>query len=172
MSQPPPGYPGQGPGPGYPGHGPGQGYPGQGYPGQSYGPGYGQGYPGQPDPRLGHPQWAGPGYVGYATPAPPTSARATAAVVLGALSVMACLGFVTGIPAMIVGVSARREIRESQGRVGGDSVALGGIIAGAVGTVLSLLVVGLFVLLAVLGANIQIDDPSGPGTSTTAATGV
>jgi hypothetical protein len=159
MSQPPPGYPGQGPGPGYPGQGPGQGYPGQGY-------------PGQPDPRFGYQQWAGPGYVGYATPAPPTSARATAAVVLGALSVMACLGFVTGIPAMIVGVSARREIRESQGRVGGDSVALGGIIAGAVGTVLSLLVVGLFVLLAVLGANIQIDDPSGPGTSTTSATGV
>jgi hypothetical protein len=83
---------------------------------------------------------------------------------------MACLGFVTGIPAMIVGVSARREIRESQGRVGGDSVALGGIIAGAVGTVLSLLVVALFVLLAVLGANIQIDDP-GSGTSTTSATG-
>jgi hypothetical protein len=85
---------------------------------------------------------------------------------------MACLGFVTGIPAMIVGVSARREIRESQGRVGGDSVALGGIIAGAVGTVLSLLVVALFILLAVLGANIQIDDPSGPGTSTTSETGV
>jgi Domain of unknown function (DUF4190) len=156
MSQPPPGYPGQGPGPGYPG----QGYPGQGYPGQGY-----------PDPRHGQGPWAGPGYVGYATPAPPTSARATAAVVLGALSVMACMGFVTGIPAMIVGVSARREIRESQGRIGGDSVALGGIIAGAVGTVLSLLVVGLFVLLAVLGANIQIDDPSGPGTSTTSATG-
>ena len=156
MSQPPPGYPGQGPGPGYPG----PGYPGPGYPG-----------PGQPDPRFGYGQWAGPGYVGHATPAPPTSARATAAVVLGALSVMACLGFVTGIPAMIVGVSARREIRESQGRLGGDSVALGGIIAGAVGTVLSLLVVGLFVLLALLGASFQIDDPSGPGTSTTSATG-
>jgi hypothetical protein len=169
MSQPPPGYPGQGPGPGYPGQGPGQGYPGQGYPGQGY---PGQGYPGQPDPRFGYQPWAGPGYVGHATPAPPTSARATAAVVLGALSVMACLGFVTGIPAMIVGVSARREIRESQGRVGGDSVALGGIIAGAVGTVLSLLVVALFVLLAVLGANIQIDDPSGPGTSTTGAADV
>jgi hypothetical protein len=152
MSQPPPGPPG----PGYPG----PGYPGPGYPGQ-----------GPPGPRFGHGPWAGPGYVGYATPAPPTSARATAAVVLGALSVMACLGFVTGIPAMIVGVSARREIRESQGRVGGDSVALGGIIAGAVGTVLSLLVVGLFVLLAVLGANIQIEDHSGPGTSTTSATG-
>src|SRR6476620_6710247 len=165
MSQPPPGYPGQGPGQGYPGQGhpgQGQGYPGQGYPGQ--------GYPGQPDPRYGYGPWAGPGYVGYATPAPPTSARATAAVVLGALSVMACLGFVTGIPAMIVGVSARREIRESQGRVGGDSVALGGIIAGAVGTGMSLLIVGLFVLLAVLGAHFQIGDPSGPGTSTTSTT--
>ena len=161
MSQPPPGYPGPDPGPGYPGPGyQGPGYPGPGYQGQ-----------GPPDPRWGYGQWAGPGYVGYATPAPPTSARATAAVVLGALSVMACLGFVTGIPAMIVGVSARREIRESQGRVGGDSVALGGIIAGAVGTVLSLLVVGLFLLLAVLGATIQVDNSGGPGTSTTSLTG-
>jgi hypothetical protein len=80
---------------------------------------------------------------------------------------MACMGFVTGIPAMIVGASARREIRESQGRLGGDGVALGGIIAGAAGTALSLLAIGLFVLLLVLGADITVDTPSGPGTSTT-----
>ncbi len=124
-------------------------------------PGYYQGYSPQ--------GWAGPGYVGNATPAPPTSGRATAAVVLGALSLMACMGFVTGIPAMIIGASARREIRESQGRLSGDGVALGGIIAGAAGTALSLLAIGVFVLLLILGADITVNDTGDPGVSTTGA---
>jgi len=158
-----------------PGHGqqpPGPGYPQQPYAqqyGQQYSPQYGPPYGRQYGPPQGQQGWAGPGYVGSATPAPPTSGRATAAVVLGALSLMACMGFVTGIPAMIVGASARREIRESQGRIGGDGVALGGIIAGAAGTALSLLAIGLFVLLLVLGADITVHDTGGPGTSTTSA---
>ena len=114
--------------------------------------------PGQPpygQPAYGQPQT--PGY-GYGPPAPapaPTSSKATTSLVLGIVSLVMC-GLLTGIPAIFVGMSARKEIKESQGRVGGDGAALGGIITGALGTLWSIaLIIFLVVTLVFVGEAAQ-----------------
>lgn len=98
--------------------------------------------PYQPPP---HPAWT-------PQPPPPVPGRATAALVLGVLS-LTCLGFLSGIPAMLLGRSAGREIAASGGRLGGDGIATAGFVTGLVGTLLSALallaLVGMFVLLGV-----------------------
>ena len=81
-------------------------------------------------------------------PPPPTSSKATTSLVLGIVSLIAC-GLLLGIPAMIVARQAKREIRESGGRVGGEGLATAGFVTGLIGTVWSvlafLLVIGVFV---------------------------
>lgn len=80
---------------------------------------------------------------------PPTHGKATTALVLGVASLVAC-GFFLGIPAMIVAQQAKREIKASQGQLGGEGVATAGFVTGLIGTVWSalaaLLVAGLFIL--------------------------
>jgi Protein of unknown function (DUF1559)/Domain of unknown function (DUF4190) len=68
-----------------------------------------------------------------------TSNAAIVSLVLGILSVL-CLG-VPSIPAIIVGIVALLAISRSRGRLGGQGLAVGGIVLG---------VVGLVVLLPVL----------------------
>jgi hypothetical protein len=89
-------------------------------------------------------QWTPTGPV-----APPTPGSATAALVLGIVSIVMCLGLFTGIPAMIVGRNAKREIEASGGRLGGEGVATAGVITGLIGTILSVLVILFFVLVIV-----------------------
>ena len=89
-------------------------------------------------------QWTPPGPV-----APPTPGSATAALVLGILSIVMCLGLFTGIPAMVVGRNAKREIEASGGRLGGEGVANAGFITGLIGTLLSVLGLLFFVLIIV-----------------------
>ncbi len=123
-----------------------------------------QGQPGsQPDPAYGQ-QGKQPQYGGYPPPAygsgqdpygqpAQTSGKATTSLVLGIASlVLFCIGFVLGIPAIIVGMRARKEIRTSGGRVGGDGLALGGIITGAIGTLLWLAVYAFVIFVVWLGA--------------------
>lgn len=137
QGQPPPQHPQEQPAPPYGGY-PTQSY-GSGYSGE-YGAGYGAGYGGAP--------------TGYGYPVR-TSGKATASLVLGIASLVLCfLGFLLGVPAIIVGMRARKEIRNSQGQVGGDGAALGGIITGVLGTLLGLVVVGLFVALFALGNSV------------------
>jgi Domain of unknown function (DUF4190) len=89
-------------------------------------------------------------------PPPPTSGKATTSLVLGVVSLFFC-GFFTGIPAIIVGISARREIRASNGALSGDGLALGGIITGILGTLWTLVAAGILVALLVFGANVVED---------------
>ena len=70
---------------------------------------------------------------------------------LGICSLVAC-GLFLGIPAMILGRQAKREIRESQGRLGGEGMATAGFWTGLVGTVWSALAAILVVLLFAFGA--------------------
>ncbi|MBC9734677.1 DUF4190 domain-containing protein [Nocardioides marmotae] len=87
---------------------------------------------------------------------PPTPGQATASLVLGVLS-LTCAGFLTGVPAMILGRSAQREIAASGGRLGGTSVASAGFVTGLLGTIIS--VVGTAVVLAlVIGVGVAIDN--------------
>lgn len=86
-------------------------------------------------------------------PSPPTAGKATTALVLGVVSLFFC-GLLTGIPAIAVGLSARKEIRQSNGAVGGDGLALGGIITGILGTLWSLVAVAILVSLLAIGGEV------------------
>ena len=77
--------------------------------------------PGQPH-RGGVPPAGVPGI--------PNSGLAIASLVLGIVSFLCCTGIVTAIPGVITGHMARSEIRTAGGRLGGDGMALTGIILG------------------------------------------
>ena len=62
-----------------------------------------------------------------------TYSRAKNALLLGIASVLCC-GFLTGIPAIWVGVQAVRDIDASQGRLRGRGSAIAGIVLGIVGS--------------------------------------
>jgi Protein of unknown function (DUF1559)/Domain of unknown function (DUF4190) len=73
-------------------------------------------------------------------PAPTgTSGKAVVSLVLGVLS--PCASVLTGIPAIILGLLSLRDIRRSGGRLGGQGLAIAGIVVGIVGILLSLPVV-------------------------------
>jgi hypothetical protein len=125
----PPGY---GPPPGYgqpPGYGPPPGYgqpPGYGAP-----PGSG-GWGAQPNP------------YGYGYQAPPVTrtdglaSGALVASIVGVLLTCACVGVAGAIAGIIMGIISRRRIRDSNGMLIGDGVALAAIIIGVIGVLLSI----------------------------------
>jgi len=106
----------------------------------SYQPPPGQPYGGYPQP-------------GYPLAPPPAHGKAVTSLVLGIVSIAMC-GLFTGIPAMILGRQARREIKESNGRLGGDGLATAGFVTGLIGTIwmglVTVLVIGLFVVGSVV----------------------
>ncbi|HEX5090372.1 MAG TPA: DUF4190 domain-containing protein [Nocardioides sp.] len=78
--------------------------------------------------------------------APANHPRATLILVLGILSIPCC-GLFTGIPAIILGNTARKEIAASGGTIGGQGLVNAGYICGIIGTVLS--VVGIIINIAI-----------------------
>ena len=81
---------------------------------------------------------------------PPTSGMAIASFVLGISTLFTC--FLSGIPAIIFGHIARADIRRSPDRVGGDGMALAGLILGYLSLVIPLLLGVIFaVMLGVMG---------------------
>jgi hypothetical protein len=82
-------------------------------------------------------------------PPPQNHPKAVPALVLGILSIVLC-GLLTGIPAMIMGRGATREIRAQRGRFGGEGMAQAGFWTGLIGTVLSGFVIVVFVFGAVV----------------------
>lgn len=95
-------------------------------------------------PPYGAPQPA------YGQPPGETHTPATISLILGVLSLV-CLGFLSGIPAMILGRKASKEIAASQGRLGGGGLATAGFVTGLIGTILSIIGLILFVVLVVIG---------------------
>jgi Domain of unknown function (DUF4190) len=83
-------------------------------------------------------------------PPPKNEGKAIGALLLGMLSVT-CFGLLAGVPAIILGAAARREIDASQGRLGGRGLAASGIVLGFFGTGLSL-VLAVGVLSGVVGS--------------------
>ena len=111
-------------------------YPGEQYPGHQY---PGQQYPAQP-------QYPGQQYPAGAYGAPPYYPKNSLAIwslVLGIAAFVLSCGFVTGIPAVIVGNAAKRAVAE--GQADNDGMATAGIILGWVAIGLS--VVGVLLLL-------------------------
>src|SRR5262249_20396564 len=74
-----------------------------------------------------------------------TSGKAVVALVLGLLSLV-CL-VLTGLPALLLGFFALREINRSDGRLGGRRPAIAGMVLGAAGTSVVLVwLVGMLLL--------------------------
>lgn len=69
--------------------------------------------------------------------APIHSRKAVLALVLG-LASLSCLGFVGGIPAIVLGALSRRDIDRGGGTLRGGGLAAAGIVTGLFGTGLSL----------------------------------
>ena len=114
----------------------------------------------RPPHPYGTPWQSRPGAPGSPETVPNArrDARAVMALVLGVLS-MTCLGFLAGIPAIVVGAMSRKEIDRAQGALSGRGLAAGGIVTGLFGTGISLIV-----LMSLLSGVIQGENPGGAAT--------
>lgn len=61
------------------------------------------------------------------------------------------IGIFSGIAALITGIVARNQIKESAGKETGDGMALAGIILGSIFGILALLSIVVIVILALMG---------------------
>ncbi|MFH0799228.1 MAG: DUF4190 domain-containing protein [Pseudomonadota bacterium] len=86
-------------------------------------------------------------------PAPSASGRAIAALILGILSLL-CMGFLSGIPAIILGSMELKAIKAGHAPQAGEGVARVGYILGIVGTVLTCLAILAFAALMALGMSL------------------
>jgi hypothetical protein len=119
------------------------------------------------DAPTGYGYGAPPPYVGgYSAPGP-DHPQSTLAMVLGIVGLLG--GFTCGLPLLVspfawfLGRKALTEIRASQGRTGGESQAMAGMVMGIVGTVL--LVLGILAIIGLIVLAVA-SDPSTTGTST------
>lgn len=109
-------------------------------------------------PPPPYPSYAPP--PGYAPPLmyaqPPRNApSAVASMVLGIVGIFPFyfLGWLLGTLAVFFGVKAKRQIRQSGGRLQGDGMATAGIVTGAIGIAFGVLAVAFFVVVFVLAGN-------------------
>jgi hypothetical protein len=125
---PPPGQPG-----GFP--------PPQGQPG---------GFPPSPMPPAGPPPAGPPPYGPPAGTGQSTNGKAIASLILGIVSIVLCLGYLAGVPAIILGRMAKKEIDQGNGT--GDGLAQAGFITGLIGTVISALLTILWIVILIASA--------------------
>jgi hypothetical protein len=126
--------------------------------------------PGQPPPYAYPPGPGGvPGQMPYAafSPVLPAHPQSTLAMVLGLIGVLGAL-FACGLTLVLspfawaLGHNALKEIRASQGRLGGESQARTGMITGIIGTILLVLAVLAVVAFVVL---VAVADTTGSGSN-------
>ncbi len=79
---------------------------------------------------------------------PPSSSLAIISLILGILSVLFCLGPLTGIPALICGIIAMKRAKSEPARYAGRGLAKAGVVLGAVGIVMVLLAAMMIPALA------------------------
>jgi len=70
---------------------------------------------------------------------------AIASLVLGLLSFLTC--FLTGLPAIVLGIVGLMSIGSSKGRLQGRGLAIAGIVTGSIGSVLTIFALFLIGLL-------------------------
>ncbi|MBU1671634.1 MAG: DUF4190 domain-containing protein [Actinobacteria bacterium] len=108
-------------------------------------PGYG------PPPGMGAPP---PGYMPPMAPAqPPTDGMAIASLVLGIAGFFFC--GLAGILAIIFGYMGKRNIRESGGRLGGDTFCTVGIVLGFIQLGIAVLVAIIWVIILIIAAGTE-----------------
>lgn len=121
-----------------------------------------QPYPPQPYPYPQQPY--GQPYGGYPSPyglsvppSAPTSGKATTVLVLGVASLllmfMCGIGLVTAIVALVLAPGAKREIRQSEGRLTGLSMVQGGVVCSWITIGLVVLIAAVIVLVLAIGAS-------------------
>jgi hypothetical protein len=127
---------------------------------------YGQEPYGQPSyPQPGYPP--APGYpgapYGYAAP-PPNDGGATAAMIVGIVSLVLACGYGIGLlgapVALVMGRRSMKRIDASQGTLGGRGMALAGFVMGIIGTIFLVLAIILGVVLAIAFATGGFDSGS------------
>jgi len=111
-------------------------------------------YPQRPPGPPGYPPYPPPPVMpvmpqAMFQPPPQNDGKAIASLVLGILSLVGCFGMLAGIPAIVLGFMSRRDIARSGGTMGGDGLALGGIVTGILSTLLS---VGLLIFYVAIFA--------------------
>jgi type IV pilus assembly protein PilA len=116
--------------------------------------------PGSALPRMSPPLTPG----GYGQE-PKNDGKATASMVLGILSVT-CLGFIAGIPAIVLGHMSRSSIAKSMGRLKGDGMALAGLIMGY----LSVAVIPIILIIAAVAIPSLLRSKMAANTSGATAT--
>jgi hypothetical protein len=84
-------------------------------------------------------------------PDPETPSLATVALVLGIFSIIACLGPITGVPAIVLGRRAERGATAADGTAG-RALATGAVVTGAIGTLLWVLALVGVLVAVTLGA--------------------
>jgi Domain of unknown function (DUF4190) len=131
-----------------------QPYPQPPYGQPAYGqPPYGQSYYGQPAYSPQPPYCYPPAYAAF-TPPVPDHKQANLSLILGicglAFGFMCGIGFLASPFAWALGHNAIKEIRASQGRLGGEGTARAGMVIGIIGTVLLVLAVLALIAFAVL----------------------
>jgi hypothetical protein len=89
---------------------------------------------------------------------PPTEQTATAALILGVLSLV-CMGPLTGIPAIICGHVARGRIARSGGTIGGNGLAVAGMVMGYASIILLCAFIAIFARVA-MKAQLQLARPA------------
>jgi hypothetical protein len=120
--------------------------------------------PGPPPPPQG---WTAGG------PAQTTDTKAVVSLVLGILSLVATfcwLGLPLGIPAVVFGTLAHRDIRRSDGMAGGRGMATAGIVLGTLGSLVFVGWVGFLVFAMVSSTSKASMPPPPPALPPTAAT--
>ncbi len=112
----------------------------------------------QPPPAAPPAQWqprpvAAQQFGGYAVASRPDQTLATVAMILGivSLAVSCCYGGIwLGIPALIVGFLALRNINNDSTKYGGRGLALAGLIMGGISFLITLLII-----IAAIAGNIR-----------------
>ncbi len=92
-----------------------------------------------PDAPAGYPPGIPPGPGAQGRPGRPRETKAAASLALGVLSVVGTIcgvGLSLGLPAIILGALAHRDIRRSDGTATGGGLATAGILLGAMGSLL------------------------------------
>ena len=98
--------------------------------------GFGQNQPFQPPPAAGG----------------PSQGLAIGSLVCGVLSCLCCVSILTGPAGLIMGFIAKKKADEDPAHYGGRGMALAGMITGALGIVLFIVMIVLQIFFGVLGA--------------------
>jgi hypothetical protein len=106
------------------------------------------------EPKPVQPAWQPPPPPLYAQP--PNKSLATAAMVIGIISVTVgwmCFGPIPAIAAIIMGGVGLSQIKKNPERVGGRQFALVGVITGGLSLVIWAVVMVIYLFAAIMSAN-------------------